>query len=104
MNRFYLLFTAFIILSMNIIPCSDMLAGNSETVITSQEAQEHHEEHQDTCPPFCFCDCCSMSVEPNSLMPILCDIGIYKNPVFDFYKSDYITAYQISIFQPPRIS
>lgn len=104
MQRFFLLIIASSLLAMTLIPCSDIHANNTENVVSIGDAEDHHKEHQDICPPFCFCNCCSLNAEPTTLVKVINVLEIHRSQTFSFYRTDYIASYQFSVFQPPRLS
>jgi hypothetical protein len=101
-----ILFTCIVTLyfiGLSAIPCSDIHAGNKEISITYQDAQEHHEEHHDICPPFCHCNCCSVSAE-NIFSKAPSNIGFNITEFNNKDFSQYYSSYFFNIWQPPKVS
>jgi hypothetical protein len=98
---------AIYIVAVSLYPCSDM--ESSITSSHSIEKEVHHEghshtDHQDTCPPFCVCNCCGVQML-NYLSAVSFD---FRKPFQSisskesFYVSNWSDAYSGSIWQPPQ--
>ena len=101
-------------LALSLVPCSDNGGGIVEIAnhlfgIKHQQFSAH-EQHSnscgdDTCTPFCICNCCSValdiSAKPTFQVKTLLPTPI-KSPA---YFSDFIAyPFYQSIWQPPRFS
>lgn len=103
------------IVILSCLPCTD---GRVYEVIDENEnyteaisvaidthAGHSHEDGEDTCPPFCDCNCCGAQVLTYS--PYL----VYEFPLRfviiqsknTFYKSNLLPSFFGSIWQPPQL-
>ena len=89
---------------MFVIPCADACENNSHEIKFSlQSAQDHHEEHNDTCSPFCTCSCCAQQITFNNF-PTLSFASPQIVLTFSFFKQLFISSFLSAIWQPPKIS
>lgn len=102
MKVFCLLF-AFYTLAISIAPCSDVHGRTDEAVTTLSQAQEHHDEHNDICSPFCSCSCCQSVTVMAFYTHELTTTTIAVNQPFIF-EEDFHSSDCASIWQPPKIS
>lgn len=90
------------LLGLLVLPCNDACSRDShELPVTMEQAQDHHEEENDLCTPFCICSCCASPV----IVDQIADLEFYKsefNCYSDCYKPSY-SRYSHSIWQPPKI-
>lgn len=96
------------ILSMSAMTCGDDI---DENIFESQlfahfdnHSHDHSQESQDSCTPFCTCQCCGTSITVPSLV-ILSEI---KNTVLYscsfHYTSLYSFDYYNGVWHPPTLS
>ena len=95
-----------------LVPCTDNMDPNhrlNENIaqhLEHKEAHNHDHEHegQDTCSPFCYCQCCSVA----SLTPlVITEIKVKPlQPVISsqntLYENHYSFGSNTKLFQPPR--
>jgi len=86
------------------MPCNDNWNSQQhETPTTFEAAQDHHQEENDLCSPFCFCACCATSITivafPN--LSIVPQLSIEK---FSVFTPSFVSEVNASIWQPPKIS
>src|SRR5436190_8939541 len=98
-------FLSFIIacytLALSIAPCNDVHEGQTNVPLTIQAAQEHHQEDNDICSPFCICNCCQSSVvisgfNYSQIVPVF----ITKN--FSLNSQHSPSLFASDHWQPPR--
>lgn len=92
------------------MPCSDNIT--CEQVNTSSQysnvpvSHSHNDDKGDLCTPFCSCTCCSSAIFsiniPSFHTPILKEVIPPTAPTL--YKSNFISCYFYSFWQPPKIS
>ncbi|MBC8047905.1 MAG: hypothetical protein H7Y00_13995 [Fimbriimonadaceae bacterium] len=103
MKKLFTIISSFYIIALSAMPCTDMHAENHEVNITVEQSQNHHEEHNDVCPPFCHCSCCSVNAE-NNFSTILSNILSESNQEFNFPKDVRFDDILLAIWQPPKLS
>jgi hypothetical protein len=54
---------AIYIMGLLLVPCADLHAENGSE-ISYIKIPEKHQDHFDTCSPFCFCNCCQTLSQP----------------------------------------
>lgn len=100
--------------ALSLTPCGDGGNGVSELAnhIFGVEHQHvsDHEQHSngcgdDTCTPFCVCNCCSISVNIPSTIDFYNKNLILVFEKHPFYKSNfYPSGYNTFVWQPPKFS
>lgn len=104
------------IVILSCLPCTDGMAYNTindnevykQSTISdthTHTGHSHEDGDEDTCPPFCDCNCCGAQVL--TYLPFL----VYEFPLrfkkiqskIIFYKSNLSSTFFDSIWQPPQI-
>lgn len=95
---------ALYMLSLFIFPCNDTCnKDNHSAPVTVEQAQDHHEEENDICSPFCYCACCAVSfIVANVQMPEL--VVNFPPATYDNYSSNFSSSFSTSFWQPPKLS
>lgn len=110
MGNFYLYtvkFLCFLLslytLSLSVMPCNDVHDGMASSVVTMQQAQEHHQTDNDVCSPFCICSCCQGFMAVTCLTDTVISL---KESLLNFsgYSEQFISSAFASIWQPPKLS
>lgn len=102
-KQYCIIFTALQIFILSLMPCNDAHAAVEDSFIAYTTSQDHHADDEDMCPPFCNCNCCSIS------------LALLKPEAFNFISqvqqllNDNITQIPTAsahhnVWQPPRIS
>jgi len=107
------IFTVYM-LALSLVPCGDSGGGIVEIAnhffgIEHQHVSDH-EQHSngcgdDTCTPFCVCNCCSISVNvPGDIG--LCDkhIMLVSQGCLSYYPNFYPSGFLTSVWHPPILS
>lgn len=109
--RWSLIIGAVYLLGLSLVPCSDTFNRCEERVPVAENApyeeHSHSNDADDHCSPFCYCACCSISLnlyhfnsftvqEPLSLS--------YLEEKVIWPYSDFRSSYFGSIWQPPKIN
>lgn len=100
------IFSIYLIM-LSCLPCADMEIGSpmdSSKEITSKNENHSHDKDNDTCSPFCVCNCCGSQ---GFVSNIPCDFLSFKNSIdtrIPEYKSTITCNYFGSIWQPPQIN
>lgn len=98
---------AFYLLAVSFYPCTD----TENTIIASHAIEKNHDhdthshsDHEDTCPPFCVCNCCGLQMlNYVSYVTIEFPIPFQTIPLKEsFYVSNLSDSYSGSIWQPPQ--
>jgi hypothetical protein len=90
-------------------PCQDVFAlpqevGSQTRTVALRNEPADSECESETCSPFCICSCCSLSVI-NCTFTTAVNLETVATPDADgviSYADPYATAYQPSIWQPPK--
>ena len=104
----------FYMLTLSLVPCGDGGGGIVELIKHLNGIEHHHvSDHQqhskgcgdDTCTPFCVCNCCSMTINVPTIanlteVPLKFISGTTLAYNSNFYPSGYLS----SIWQPPKFS
>lgn len=89
------------------MPCADMEIDrpiHSSKEISSKSDNHSHDKDNDTCSPFCVCNCCgNQGFTYNSSCHLLFFKKIIGTKVPE-YKSTITCNYFGSIWQPPQIN
>ena len=100
--KFFCLLFAFYTLSISVMPCNDVHDGAKKAVTTFTEAQDHHENHNDICSPFCICSCCQGFVALTPFHPVTISETILVSN-FSHYSKKFISSAFASIWKPPKL-
>ncbi len=109
---------ALYIFGLNAVPCTDNISSeaivenshghsHAEEVASSCDSHTHnHHEHdgecQDTCSPFCSCDCCGVTVVLfDNTLPFQ-EIAQYFSPDNTPYVQTQSFEFASRVFQPPK--
>ena len=100
--------------ALSLIPCSDGGGGIVEIAnhffgIEHQHVSDHEQHSKgcgdDTCSPFCVCNCCSISVNIPTNIDFHDKYIMLVSTKIPSYKSNfYPSGFNASIWQPPRFS
>lgn len=88
------------LLGLMFVPCADIHAENdlSNTVI---ETLDTHENHVDTCSPFCFCECCQTVSQPAIYNYFTYFSTLIETSTPFIQASEY--SVPITLWRPPKI-
>ncbi|MES2620358.1 MAG: DUF6660 family protein [Bacteroidota bacterium] len=100
--KFFCLLFAFYTLSISVMPCNDVHEGSKNAVITSAQAEDHHQDHNDICSPFCICSCCQGFVALTSFSEATLSPFIASSN-FSFYTEKFFSSASAAIWQPPKL-
>lgn len=101
MNHWVYIF-AFYLLGITIVPCADAIAQTSDSLEHLVELpDDHHEEHNDLCSPFCQCQCCQIHIQ---LHPDIAINLTYSqiSTIIVSHHSGISSDYSLGILDPPR--
>lgn len=93
---------------LSCIPCSDTKEGiaiNSVNVYSSNHENHSHDTNDDSCSPFCVCNCCGQTII-NYHPAIVYDFSVQIQELRTFnsnYNSNLIKIFSRSIWQPPQL-
>ncbi len=96
-------------MTLNLVSCSDYENFPTTKAVTVY-VHDHatHDEHhkQDACSPFCYCQCCQITVvQHDSLSAYLLENLFNENykKVDNLYVLNFPTELFGTIFQPPKV-
>ncbi len=104
MKIFSILMSIYILFMVS-LPCVDDIQSYTKTdhaIETGQTAQ-HHNNHGDSCSPFCVCSCCSVTVELTYYMFEANPLSTIEFKVVPFYQ-ERVSTYFNHIWQPPKLA
>ena len=109
MNFLRLLFTVYF-MALSLMPCMDVAKAQSKTENRSYSfiKSEQNDAHSktDSCSPFCYCNCCRISVTSIKIKPVIeyrKQIKEYFSKKILFKKNDFAYLVYDQIWQPPKI-
>ncbi len=87
-----------------LLPCNDTCNSHQNNTPTSiQQAQDHHQEDNDICSPFCFCSCCATAMTTLYIPTFNVALQSSKQEFTTFYPQFFTEEYSF-IWQPPKLS
>jgi hypothetical protein len=92
-------------LLLSCLPCADIVGNNSMNIVVEKWTSDHNQDN-DSCSPFCFCNCCNSQIYAFDTSIIYLDfVFIKKNEEIKIpeYKSILSSNFFGSIWQPPQI-
>ena len=90
------------LLTLLVLPCNDTCGSDSHVQpITLEQAQDHHEEENNLCTPFCTCSCCATPVLVGHLQEL--ELNVAEFARHSDYSHSFFSSYSHSIWQPPKI-
>jgi hypothetical protein len=100
--KLHLFFLAIYMIMLPLLPCGDAQECEEKETLALQSSLEHEEhDESETCTPFCYCACCSVSAN-NTVLP-------QPETPFEFFYPEFFTSrVQLpaialhAIWQPPR--
>ncbi|MFV0531154.1 MAG: DUF6660 family protein [Flavobacteriales bacterium] len=102
--KYFIYILSLFILALAVQPCQDSTDRDRGSYEQQSDAH-HHEEHQDTCSPFCSCACCGM-VSPEIkwvLHNTSEELPDFKITHKSYYKNLYFKEFIESIIHPPIV-
>jgi hypothetical protein len=90
--------------ALMLLPCNDTCNSlQHETPTTVQAAQNHHQEDNDICSPFCFCSCCATAMTIHNF-PTFGFTPHLTVQDFSMLELAFVSNAKASIWQPPKLS
>lgn len=94
-------------LVLSLVPCSDdisIISGGDHSISSIEDHSHSHEsETQDSCTPFCICQCCGSSIN----LPLYAFISSNKKVVnskkYPNYISSYSFVFKEGVWHPPSV-
>ena len=90
------------------LPCSDGSNQCEDTIpkIETVQSHDHNQDSDDNCSPFCYCNCCSISIATYHFKPFEIKqpkptLVVKKITLRDF---TLISFYSGSIWHPPKFT
>ncbi|MEO8146562.1 MAG: DUF6660 family protein [Bacteroidia bacterium] len=97
-------FFALYLLVLLVMPCHDNCNASIEPAsLTIEQAQNHHEEDNGTCSPFCICSCCATHIVVQHIAGFDPDNIFFIRVFNSFYQSFFSSTYH-AIWQPPKLA
>lgn len=95
---------------LSCMPCTDDVvnvdvSNSSHSELTLNHENHSHDDKEDTCPPFCICNCCGIQVMTYSAIVTFDFPFTFKKiqPKHTFYKSTLSSSFFGRIWQPPQL-
>jgi len=106
-KRWIALILSIYIIALSGIPCADgqAVVGKSQVSVKA-ESNSHNDHDDDSCSPFCVCNCCQSPgflkmaeyASSKDMIPAIIEIQLPQ------YTSTLFSNFQNTIWQPPKIS
>lgn len=107
MKLLTILFSIYII-TLSCLPCADAeITIGKETASLHIDTKSSTDTHlEDTCSPFCICNCCHSSgfYKSNDYIKRAVTVNIFIETQATEYTSAFFSNFHNSIWQPPQIS
>ncbi|MEP7171688.1 MAG: DUF6660 family protein [Bacteroidota bacterium] len=100
--KFLTLILACYTFALSIAPCNDIHEGQTNVPMTIQAAQEHHQEDNDICSPFCLCSCCQGFVVISTIKNIQV-VPSFSKGDYALYNEQVHSSFAANHWQPPRL-
>ena len=101
--RFLVYILSVYLLVLTAIPCIDAPQTEVLTCLEgSQGASHDHEKAQDSCSPFCTCQCCASPVVFVDFVMDVCDFELITE-YCSTYSMEYVSQGYGLIWQPPKL-
>jgi hypothetical protein len=104
--RLFSLILAVIVLFLNTFTCTDGLEHVRENSVEFSNCnhQSSHEEHKDTCSPFCQCACCAVTcIVYDNLVFHPHYIAIFPSELVSLSRDESLLDISLPIWQPPQL-
>lgn len=106
--RFLTIIFSIYILTLSVVPCSDMIneCYNKKAKIEHSQNHNHNQDKDDNCTPFCNCTCCVSGITVFTLNQIVAEIqdNFVLTPETLSYNSTFTSSFYRNIWQPPKLS
>jgi hypothetical protein len=103
--KFLTFIIAFLVLTLSCLPCADkdvvMKAGKANTELTKNTTGAHN-DHEDSCSPFCHCACCSSYIVDQRI-PSFTFRTFYSSGYFESLNDDDLIERSLPVWQPPQL-
>lgn len=98
---------AIYLLALSLMPCTDssVCMDGKENVhmeLASDTDSDHH-QHEDTCTPFCSCNCCGISMAILSFEKFVLEAPLKYVSTTSVVNQHATTRFLHSFWQPPKI-
>jgi hypothetical protein len=103
--RFLNIIFSFYIIALSIMPCTDIAACDHEEYENMGIAhpEEDHENCEDTCSPFCACNCCGITIAFSVIEPFNIEPLVISEKTNTLFKLSEFSIFHHSVWQPPKI-
>jgi hypothetical protein len=106
--RLLLIIWSIYLTSLAATPCGDAKGRCEDSAIKTEITQSHYhkQESKDSCTPFCFCSCCSISMASFDfkLYEIKQPIEVPTPQKTALHDHFLISNYHGNIWQPPKVA
>ncbi|MGB0868364.1 MAG: DUF6660 family protein [Flavobacteriales bacterium] len=109
--KYFVYILTVLMLSVIFVPCSDEPGANihlpqfnTEHNISDNHHDHDHSDTQDSCSPFCYCQCCSVASLTLISITEVSIQSLDSTPSREnmVYSNHYSYVSKNSLFQPPR--
>lgn len=103
---------AIFMFSVSLLPCTDANEMSTEYAVHSEHhhdahthiADHNHEDHEDTCAPFCLCDCCGVSIVDPQFVHYKGKMESIPLQNKSYYSFLYTFQYSNGVWHPPALA
>jgi hypothetical protein len=100
--RYLIVIFCIYLCGLSAIPCTDGDSHEHHAKTESGTSSDPH-DHEDTCPPFCSCNCCGVTVAFLTFEVFTINKPIIANPTIPVFDQTAVSLFNHSIWQPPKI-
>jgi len=92
------------LLFISCMPCADSEEGNAGNVTSvSRGTSDGHEKQDETCSPFCSCNCCGQRVSSNQSFTTSTILPVIIPKQHAVLQPFFLQSVSYDIWQPPQI-
>lgn len=90
------------LLLLPLVPCADKNKGEENVKHEMVAGNENHQNKDESCPPFCYCSCCPVSVftEAGNIYTLIEEKNTSSKQI---YSLSFCSFDFHSIWQPPKL-
>lgn len=95
---------SFLVLILSVLTCSDKDACDESVTVHISQNHQHAQDQEDTCSPFCTCQCCGVSYSVALDSPVLPKHTFLGSFYWLFELPDNPQEYLHNIWHPPTLT
>jgi hypothetical protein len=103
--KFFAFIMSIIVLALSCMPCMDeasAMKNEKAKIEISKPGTEQTTDHNDSCSPFCTCDCCA-GFSINHSMTSFSILDLTSSNIYSSFLPSHLIRVSLPIWQPPRV-